>query len=267
MLRVGYSIENGIILNQIAFVQLISKGTLSLEFLTYKNLFKNLKEDPSLFGLINISDSVNGCKKDLFNNFFEKKLKVFAEIYLEPQFFYYELGEEVISEDPIYIDKMTYDLLYKHIDKLYPNLNYIIENNISKISEKIKSLKIISTDPILSQINKKLHRKIKIDFDTRLKYLLVGRAFYDLPPDTSDKVFVIAKITKELMQENILSILKKSGLNILKVIKNIKYKSKKFDEFYFEITFAGLMDLSKLEEISDSIWILGITDSAKSYKF
>jgi hypothetical protein len=210
---------------------------------------------------------VDGVDLPLLMNLFRKKYKVFAEIYIVPEFALFSSQKELNEKNPIYWDKMTSKLCFDFPEKLKEDNFQITSNIIEVIEANPYNFSFVSTKKFVNLNKLKVNKKeVKSKIDVKVRYIVIGRAFYDLPSDQSDKVILIANVDNKFSQEEIEEKLKKDGLNIFRIFKNPKIDSKKSSEYYIELGFYGLLDLSDFEEMANSLHILGIIESGKVVK-
>lgn len=232
---------------------------------SYEQLFAKIEEDPSFFGIIpgfGLGDEENQA---ILKKIFSKRIKIFAEGNIEPTLHLFVSDEYKKQIPPKIYTEISTKLIFEDFAVKFPNSEIIYVKDLLEIVEANPyELAIITTKDFLQTNNLHLHHSARItNFTIDIPYYVIGRAFYDLPSDDSNKVIAIVNINSEI---EISSFFDKKRLKLQSLIKNPNFSTPNQSEYYLEIEFDGLLDLNELENKANSIHILGIIERGKRVK-
>ncbi len=265
-MKVAFSSENGIYLDELATSTFFTNTDEFFEFSTYQELFNRIDLDPTTFGIIPINDSVNGINQYFLNKFFKRKYKIFGEIYLTPEIILCK-NEVSIDAGFVYTESNIHLLCSKLYHQEYKYPITITADLTTTLEEKNNKASFLATRKFLSENKIKQSYKPKLITDKQsIRYFIIGRAFYDLPSDESDKIILIIKAKSEVTQHDIVDSLDKKDFSLFQIYKNESIKEDVCLEYYVEIGFYGLLDLQCIEKIAVNFNILGIIESGKMLK-
>jgi prephenate dehydratase len=259
---VCFNQDDGVYLDSVVGKYFFPSHSTPLLLNSKQDLLKQLLLNPELFGLVPIEYSGSGFDPEIIEGLCKKRYKIFGEVYLRinPRIFY----TKDINPDEIqnyYIEKIVYDNLPGEIINKYKN-KLIIVKNIYEILEA-NPYKVAIIAPENFNKNNNLKNFKSIDFINncylKIRYYVIGRAFYDLPPDEADKLILIVTFKENMVEEKIRQLISVDGMTLFQLIKTQNSEN----EYYLEIGFAGFLDLKQIEEVSINMNILGILESGE----
>ena len=261
-MKVLFTSEDGVYLDFKAATSLFSKNSEFHEYDNLEGVFSTLDLDPNAFAVAKLNDSINGDNENLLEYLFRKKYKVFAEIYFIPEYhLYYSHALKHKKLQKVYLEPITYEFIQEFVEK-NKELEFVKTRDMPEIIEAnpIEIACVVTHDFTRSNNLKFIKKDLKLKQKPKVRYIVIGRAFYDLPSDDADKVILICKFDKKIKEEEILQVIEKGDLTLFRICKNQKTE---FNEYYLEIGFHGLPDLYNLEKMAKEMNILGIIESGK----
>lgn len=261
-MKVLFTSEDGVYLDLKAAQSLFSRSSQFHEYESFDNVFSVLDSDPDSFGLLRLNDSVNGINEDVIKYLFRKKYKIFAEVYVSPEyslFYTKELKGKDIKK--IYLEHITLDLISDIRDEFSKSELIAVEDLLPILEANPIEVACITTRDFFRGLKFNLVRKkLNLREKPKVRFAVIGRAFYDLPSDEADKVIVIGSFDNKIGEKEILDSLEMDGMTCFRIEKS---KAKNSNDFFIEVGFHGLLDLFQLEKISKEMNILGIIESGK----
>ena len=266
-MKVIYSTEKGKYLDSKASHVFFAPANDFFEAPDYDSLFLKLDNDPNLFGVVPIDDSIRGENTYILEKLLTGKYKVFGEVFLSPRLHLVSQTSLKLSEiKEVHMEIATKEFCAPWLEK-NKEIKVIIEDDISPqlqsedhnecafivLESQIKGLKV-----------KYISKNIGSHIAGALRYFIIGRTFFDMPSEKSDKVIVVFRTNTSKDLELIEQVLSKKGLSIFKLISKTT-EGKDEVEYYAEFGFYGLLDLQELEMHSLYINLLGIIESGEFF--
>jgi len=267
-MKVIYSTEKGMYLDSKAAHVFFAPGNDFFGVSNYEGLFSKLDNDPNLFGVVPIDDSFLGENAFVLEKLLSGKYKIFGELFLSPHFQLVSKSESKISTiKKVYIEPAYKEMCKKWIEKNSDKEIVVVDDLeaiLNQEGEELSVAYVVTESQAKSKKIKLIEKNIGGHIAGALRYFIVGRTFFDMPPEKSDKVIVIFRTHSSKDLDLIESILSRKGLSIFKLI-SITTEGKEEVEYYAEFGFYGLLDLQELEIHSVYINILGIIESGELY--
>lgn len=269
-MRIVYSTEKGFYLDAKAAHVFFAEGNTFIPAGDYKLLFSKIDADPNLFGVVPIYDSYKGENLEVLHYLWSGDYKVFGEVFISPLFHIVSKNESSLQNiERVYFEPWATVLCENCYAGLLQNKKTITCNDINSILESDEHEKdaFLVTESIIRQ-NKALNvikKNVGGQKNTVIRYLIVGKSFFDMPSDKSDKAIVLFHATNNMNKAFFEELLTKNKMTIFKLIFRPSPSKPAESEYYLEVGFRGLLDLEELENNSTYFQILGIFESGKVF--